>query len=297
MHFDFPDFEQLSQTSLRPARMCLAFNPGRFFPWPLCPDGPGLLLVSQIRPIFGGCYGYPISVDEVALDAAQDAAGPAAANTVRKRLARAYAARGDVDRARAYVDQALRDTQERGDQRGYASALKSQALLLVAAGRPRAAVECFTGVVSILRDLGRQRAEGLALINLADTLLQLDRFMKAAIHLEHARTILSTLDKADPYNAARAELSLARAHLRAGSHDIAETMATTALATMTRLGSDHQQATAHDILAELAEQAGSHQRADEHRATAAALSHDAHAIPAIRHASGHRPSSEPRLRE
>jgi len=48
-------------------------------------------------------------------------------------------------------------------------------------------------------------------------------------------------------------------------------MATTALAAMTRLDSDHQQANAHDILAELAEQAGSHKRADEHRAAAAEL--------------------------
>jgi hypothetical protein len=48
-------------------------------------------------------------------------------------------------------------------------------------------------------------------------------------------------------------------------------MAASALTTMTRLGSEHQQANAHDILAELAEQVGSHQRADKHRATAAAL--------------------------
>lgn len=232
-----------------------------------------ILLADAMQPlaIIHKDDGHTIAVDEVALRAAQDAADPTAANTIRKRLARAYAARGDIDRAREHVDHALRDTQERGNQRGYASALKSQALLLVATDHPRAAVECFTGVVSILRDLGRQRAEGLALINLADTLVQLDRSMEAAIHLERARTLLSTLDQPDPYNAARAELSLARAHLQARSHAVAETMATTALATMTRLSSHHQQANVHDILAELAELAGRHQRADEHRAAAAEL--------------------------
>jgi tetratricopeptide (TPR) repeat protein len=232
-----------------------------------------VLLADAMQPlaIIHKDDSHTITVDEVALNAAQDAADPTAVNTIRTRLARAYSARGDIDRAREHVDHALRDTRERSDQRGYASALKSQALLLVATGHPRAAVECFAGVVSILRDLGRHRAEGLALINLADTLLQLDRSMEAAIRLERARTLLSTLDQPDPYNAARAELSLARAHLQAGSHTVAETMATTALATMTRLSSHHQRANAHDILAELAEQAGSHQRAEEHRAAAAEL--------------------------
>lgn len=64
---------------------------------------------------------------------------------------------------------------------------------------------------------------------------------------------------------------MARAHLHAGDHVIAETLATAPLATMTRLDSDHQQAKTHHTLTELAEQAGKHQRADEHRAATASL--------------------------
>jgi hypothetical protein len=45
----------------------------------------------------------------------------------------------------------------------------------------------------------------LALIDLADAQLDLGRPIDTADHLERAPTLLSTLDKPDPYNAARAE--------------------------------------------------------------------------------------------
>lgn len=132
-----------------------------------------ILLADAMQPlaIIHKDDSHTIAVDEIALIAAQTTADAAAANTIRKRLACAYAAQGDIDRAQRHVDQALHETTEAGDRRGYASALKSQALLHVAAGNPEAAVDRFLDVVPILRDLGRQRAEGLTLINLADTLL------------------------------------------------------------------------------------------------------------------------------
>lgn len=232
-----------------------------------------ILLADAMQPgaIIHNDDGYTVTVDEIALTAAQATADPAAVNTIRKRLARAYTARGDVDRARAHVEQALHDTREAGDRRDYASALKSQALLHVATGNPDAAVQSFLEVASILRDLGRHRGEGLVLINLGDTLVQLDRTPDAVDHLERACTLLSTLPKPDPYNAARADIALARARLRSGDHAAAKTVATRALATMTRLDSRHQQANAHDVLGEIAEHSGNHQLAGEHRAAAVGL--------------------------
>lgn len=82
---------------------------------------------------------------------------------------------------------------------------------------------------------------------------------------------MSTLDTPDPYNAARADISLARARFRAGDHATAETLATNALAAMIRFDSRHQQANAHDVLTALAEASGNGSLADEHRAAAAAL--------------------------
>jgi tetratricopeptide (TPR) repeat protein len=232
-----------------------------------------VLLADAMQPlaIIHKDDGHTVTVDEIALNAAQATADPAAANTIRKRLARAYAARGDIDHARAHVGQALHDTREAGDRRGYASALKSEALLHVATGNLDIAVDCFLEVVPILRDLGRHRAEGLALINLADTLLQLHRPTEAAQHLERARVLLSTLDKPDPYNAARADISLARTRLHTGDHATAETLATSALATMARLDSRHQQANAHDVLTALAEGTGNTHLAHEHRTAAISL--------------------------
>ena len=71
--------------------------------------------------------------------------------------------------------------------------------------------------------LGDNGWRGLALINLADTLLQPGRSSEAATYLERARVLLSTLDRPNPYNSARTDLSLARAYLHAGDHDIADT--------------------------------------------------------------------------
>ncbi|GAB2956073.1 tetratricopeptide repeat protein [Amycolatopsis acidiphila] len=148
-----------------------------------------ILLADAMQPlaIIHKDNGHTIAVDEIALIAAQATGDVAATNTIRKRLARAYAGQGDVQRAQGHVDQALRDTSEAGDRRGYASALKSLAILHVATGNLEAAEDCFLEVVQILRDLGRSRAEGLALINLGDALVQLDRAAEATEHLERAR--------------------------------------------------------------------------------------------------------------
>ena len=231
-----------------------------------------ILLADAMQPlaIIHKDNGHTIAVDEIALIAAQ-ATGDAAANTIRKRLARAYAGQGDIQRAQGHVDQALRDTSEAGDRRGYASALKSLALLHVATGNLEAAEDCFLEVVQILRDLGRSRAEGLALINLADALVQLDRAADATEHLERARILLSTLHKPDPYNAARADISLANARRHAGDHTAAEELAIRALAVMVRLDSRHQQANAHDVLVAIYEESGDNDLAERHRASAAAL--------------------------
>lgn len=214
---------------------------------------------------------HTITTNEIALKAALAIGDPVRITFIRKLLARYYANCGDLDRAQAYVDETLRDTHARQDRRGYASALKSQALLHVAAGNPAAAVDYYEQAIRILRDLGRQRSEALALINFAETLLDLDRPLSASEHLDRARLLLSTIVKADRYNAARADLTMARVRLRTNDGAAAYALAADALAMMTRLNSRTQQANAHTVLADIADAMGDRHNADRHRATAEEL--------------------------
>lgn len=232
-----------------------------------------ILLADAMQPLalIHKDDGHAITVDEIALVAAQAAGDVAATNAIRTRLARAYAAQGDTQRAQVHVDQALRDTSATGDRRAYASAVKSLALLHVAMGHLEVAVDELVESAQILRDLGRWRAEGLALINLADALVQLDRAPDATEHLERACNLLSTLDIPDQYNVARAEISLASALRRMGDSTTAEALATRALGAMVRLDSEHEQASAHDVLAAIAEDANDCSLARVHRASAAVL--------------------------
>jgi tetratricopeptide (TPR) repeat protein len=212
-----------------------------------------------------------IAIDEIALRAAIAVGDPATITSIRKRLARYYAGLRDFARAQEYVDATLRDTRTRQDGRGYASALKSQAMLHVAAGKPAAAVDYYDQAVCILRELGAQRSEALALINFAEALLSLGGPAAASEHLDRARLLLSTLAKTDPYNTARVDLTMARVRLATGDLAAANASAAAALAMMTSLRSRHEQANAHTVLADIADAMGDQHLAGQHRATAKEL--------------------------
>jgi tetratricopeptide (TPR) repeat protein len=232
-----------------------------------------ILLADAMQPgvIIHKDYAYTVEIDEIALEAAQHTADPAAANSIRKRLARAYTRLGDLNRAQRYVYRSLWETHNSNDQSQYASALKSYALVSLAAGHIDLATALLRRVVAILAGTGPSRSEALALISLADTLIDDNAPNEAIGHLTRAQTLLSTGDTVDLFNVSRAEISLARAHLHTGRVELAETIATQALETMYNLDSRREQARAHDVLAELAERTGDLQRARHHHASAATL--------------------------
>lgn len=225
-------------------------------------------LADALRPGAVLLHDPTLVEDELALRAALALGDTLAELSVRKRLARGYARVGDQRRAVEHVRQALRASRGQPSA-AYAGALKSWAFVCVAAGNPGAAIAPYRRVALIHQRLGRHRAQALTLIELGDALLAIGEVWAATEELMCAYTVLWVLG--DGYNTARAQLSLARAHLRDGDPTIAGRLARQALATMTRLGADHQRAAAHDVLAAVATYTGHHQRACRHRALAAGL--------------------------
>jgi tetratricopeptide (TPR) repeat protein len=219
---------------------------------------------------------HAIEVDTVALDAALRVGDPGAVNAVRMRLARAHLrrcdeTRGDLARAGAHYEQALADSIASGDPAAVTKVLKGRAELLLATGETAAGIKVLLEVASVRRDLGEPRGEALALIVLAEALIGADRPEEALGHGERARDLLAELAGPDPYNRARADLCVARAHCRIGDTATAWELAGAALDTMTRVGSPEGQIHAHEVFAEIARAVGDLALADEYDALVAAL--------------------------
>ena len=213
-------------------------------------------LADAAQPLFilHKHYRDAVETGEIAVPAV---AGDVAAEiNLRKRLARTYSLLGEFDRAAPHITAMLAAARAAGDRRGEASAVKSQALLLARSGRPEAAVDRFRQTLAILGELDAAYDQGLTLINLGETLIELGRFDEAIAELESAALLLSAPDRPDRYNAARAAVRLGQAHLGAGHLVTARPLLTDAAATMTELDSAVERATAEAALAELTRRAG-----------------------------------------
>lgn len=212
-----------------------------------------------------------VELGEIVLAGAVAGDDPVARDNMRKRLARTYSRLGEFDRARTHLAAMLADTRARGDRRGEASALKSEALLLARSGRPESAVDVFHQTLAILDELDARHGQGLTLINLGEVLIALGRFGEAIDELESARTLLSAPDRRDVYNATRAAIVLGQAQLGAGNHAVARDLLHAALDTMTELDAPAEQAKAHRALAELAARTGDTAAEQRHEQAAARL--------------------------
>jgi len=230
-------------------------------------------LGDALQPLFivHAHHREALEVDEHALRAAAATGDHHAQHSMRKRLARVLLDLGDLDRARAHIDELVEAGERGGNQRVLASGLKLRARLHSRLGEHAAAVTALREVVAILGELGRCRAEGLALTELGMALLDAAQPADAVSPLHDARNLLLAIDPPDRYNAARASIPLARARLRLGDHDDAGRLLGEARRTLAELGSDHQLRRALETFAELYDATGDHERADEHRARAAEL--------------------------
>lgn len=231
-------------------------------------------LGDALQPLFivHAHHRVALEVDEHALRAAAANGDHHAQHSMRKRLARVLLDLGDLDRARAHVDELVEAGERDGNQRVLASGLKLRARLHSRLGRHTAAVAALREVVAILRELGRCRAEGLAQTELGMALLDADQPAEAVSPLQEARHLLLAIDPPDRYNAARASVPLARARLLLGDHEDADRLLVDARWTLAELGSDHQLRRALETSAELYDATGDRERAAEHRARAAELS-------------------------
>ncbi|WP_162831117.1 tetratricopeptide repeat protein [Amycolatopsis ruanii] len=209
--------------------------------------------------------------NEIALRAAETAGDPALRDRMRKRLARAHLARGEWQIAQEHAADLLQASRARGDRRGEAGALKTLGLVAVERGDLDDAATSFRATAEILRSLGRSRGEALALINLSEALVGLGRHEAAIEEAGRARRLLSTLGRADPYNVARAVAVLGHAHLAAGDLTQARPLLEHALTAFAELGSDHERARAHQLLAQLARRVGDDDQARRHEDLARTL--------------------------
>ena len=212
-----------------------------------------------------------VAVAEFGLRAAQASGDSAAQNRMRKHLARVHISQGNHEYAEQQTVELLRFARESGDRRDTAGARKTLALLEAGRGRFEAAAEAFAKTVEILRGLGERRGEGLALINLGETLVRLGRSREALAPLARARDLLSTLGAPDVYNEARAEAALAQAHLECDERETARPLLERAVTVFADHGADYERARAHRLLAELARRAGDQVQADRHAALAETL--------------------------
>lgn len=230
-------------------------------------------LGDALQPLFilHQHHGEAAEVNALALEAAIRWGEPAAETNMRKRLARVFLRTGELDLAQQHIDQLLELAQRHGDRTGLASGLKTLGGLHSRRGEHEQATLAFEEAARLVRATGADRSLALALIDLGRAQVELGRLDDAAAGLTEALAILAGLDRADPYNTARASSALASTHRRRGEPALARPLLTEALRLLTEVGSDHERATTHESLAEVLDVLGDAEGARHHRDQATAL--------------------------
>jgi tetratricopeptide (TPR) repeat protein len=231
------------------------------------------LLVDALQPLFLVYKNYldAIEAGAIALRAARAMADPAAANSVRKRLARAYIRLDRFEEAHSQIESMLDSARAHKDRRGEASGLKSLGMLYARSGHFERAIECFSPAWAILGELGRHRGQGLILIEIGTALSELGRLQEAEQHLIQAKQILGTLSTPDRLNMARAATALGMIYVHLGDHARARQELDAALEVLTEPGFDIDRGRTHQALAELYASMSDVAAAQNHRDIAARL--------------------------
>jgi tetratricopeptide (TPR) repeat protein len=168
-----------------------------------------------------------------------------------KRLGRVSAVTGDLPAAVRHTGAAIRLYSSIGDEQGHADALEGLAEIRHDAGEVEPAAELYADVLARRRVLNDPRSTALTLLRLGSVLTGAGRPDEALPLLREAHDAL-----ADPYNAARAAVALAAAHLGRDELEQAERIAAGAAARLRELGSEFEFAEALDVLGRIARRRG-----------------------------------------
>lgn len=239
-------------------------------------------LGDALQPLFilHKHFGEAAEVNAQSLQSALEMGDADAATNMRKRLARVYVRLDRLELAQQHIDELLRVSRQRGDRRGIVSGLKSLAILHSRRGRHDDAVDAFAEAARLARELHALRTEGLARVDLGHSLLAANRSREAVEELARARALLSSLDTPDDFNAARATMLLALAHLRVGDTQAAVQFIQTALLAVEQTGANTELARAHEIAVEIYTTAGERDRARDHQRRANDIDAEGSARPA-----------------
>jgi tetratricopeptide (TPR) repeat protein/DNA polymerase III delta prime subunit len=180
------------------------------------------------------------------------------------RLGLLYHAVHRNDEALTHMARAAEIWRDLGDRHRVAGSMERFGFAYLDQGRTELALEHFEQALAGYRELGQPRSAGLALVSIGRALTTAERFAEAEPPLTEAVEMLDGLAPADPYNAARARIALARAQIRLGERDDAEERLREAVAVMEAVDSPLGQADASWALGELYEFAGDVRTARTH---------------------------------
>jgi tetratricopeptide (TPR) repeat protein len=210
-------------------------------------------LAHAMQPLFivHRHYQLAVEVNTTALDAAVALNDPHLETSMRKRLAHVLIRLDRTEDARQHIDTILRLATEHDDRGIEASGWECLGRLQSQLGQHQLAAVFFEKTVTIKRGLGQRRGEALALTSLGHAYRDGGKPAAALAPLEQARATLLGLDPPDPYNAARATLTLARALIELGQHPAASELLADCEEVLTALDSRHYLAQVYDTLADL----------------------------------------------
>jgi tetratricopeptide (TPR) repeat protein len=204
--------------------------------------------------LFMGHHAERLEVEETGLAAARSCGDLYAEGKMLNRLGLSLNALGRHDEAVTRFEEALEIWRRLGEREREVGSLRRLGLAAAGRGDHAVAIARLTDASAAYHALGADRKTALALIDLAGVLLEQDRGLDAAVHLERAQDLLRGVD--DAYNRARAGIFLGYAHAASGDHGEADRELRAALEEMAELGSSVGRAAALEGLGELAERAG-----------------------------------------
>lgn len=215
---------------------------------------------------------YPqdwISCHELGIDGARASRHQLAEARLRNGLGVALLHAGCHDEALSAFDAALTVRRDIGDRRGEGLALHNKGLVHRATGDLQRAQEALRDALALHQEAGSPRDVARDRSALGEIESLHGRHTEALAHLTAAREILA--GTGDRRNESLVEQRLGEAHIRAGDPAAAHAHLTAALHLLDELGGVHEAARIHETLGELAERDGDTATACDHYTQAEAV--------------------------
>jgi tetratricopeptide (TPR) repeat protein len=223
-------------------------------------------LCDSLWPLFLNRKHYLVrlEVDGIGVAAARDWGNVWAEAVMTKRLGRVNWVLGDRGAAERYTRAAIDLYSRAGDPLGVDDAWEGLAAILRDSAREREAERILVEVLARNRAGADLRRIGLTLINLGTLRTRIADPAGAVALLREAESILAGLISIDPYNHARAVITLAGAHLATGDLTEASTAAARGAELAAAVGSQFERAEALALLGTVAERRSEPAQAEEH---------------------------------